>query len=90
MDMEALVEAARRTETVLEINSYPDRLDLRDTHVRLARDRGALFAIDTDAHRAEHMGYMEYGVGIARRGWVESAQVINAWPLGRLLDFLGR
>jgi DNA polymerase (family X) len=90
LDMEALVEAARRTDTVLEINAYPDRLDLRDTHVRLARDRGALFAIGTDAHRAEHMGYMEYGVGTARRGWVEAAQVINAWPLERLLGFLGR
>lgn len=90
LDMEALVEAARRTDTVLEINAYPDRLDLRDTHVRLARDRGALFAIGTDAHRAEHMGYMEYGVGTARRGWVEAAHVINAWPLERLLGFLGR
>jgi DNA polymerase (family 10) len=90
LDMEALVEAAHRTDTVLEINAYPDRLDLRDTHVRLARDRGALFAIGTDAHRAEHMGYMEYGVGTARRGWVEAAQVINAWPLERLLGFLGR
>lgn len=90
LDMDAVVEAARRTETVLEINASPERLDLRDTHVRLARDRGALFAIGTDAHRKEHFAYVQYGVGTARRGWVEAAQVVNTWPLARLLDFLAR
>ncbi len=88
-DMEAVVDAARRTGTVLELNASPERLDLRDAHVRLARDRGVLLEIGTDAHRKEHLAYMEeYGIGTARRGWVEPAQVINTWPLKRLLDFL--
>jgi DNA polymerase (family 10) len=90
IDMDAVVEAARRTETVLEINASPERLDLRDSHARLARDRGVLFAIGTDAHRTEHFAYIQYGVGTARRGWVEAPQVVNTWPLARLLDFLAR
>jgi len=88
LDLEAVVEAARRTGTALEINAYPDRLDLKDSHVRLARDRGALFEIGTDSHRQDHLRTMEYGIGTARRGWVEPASVINTWPLPRLLDFL--
>ena len=88
LDLEAVVEAARRTGTALEINAYPDRLDLKDTHVRLARDLGALFEIGTDSHRQDHLRTMEYGIGTARRGWVEPAGVINTWPLPRLLDFL--
>jgi DNA polymerase (family X) len=88
LDLEAVVEAAGRTGTVLEINAYPDRLDLKDSHVRVARDRGALFEIGTDSHRQDHLRTMEYGIGTARRGWVEPAIVINTWPLTRLLDFL--
>jgi DNA polymerase (family 10) len=88
LDLEAVIEAARQTETVLEINAYPDRLDLRDAHVRLARDRGALFEIGTDSHRKEHFRTMEYGIGTARRGWVDAPRVINTWPLSQLLDFL--
>ena len=90
MDMEAVVDAACTTETVLEINASPERLDLRDTHVRLARDRGALLEIGTDAHRKAHFAYIDYGVGTARRGWVEPDRVINTWPLTRLLEYLGR
>ena len=89
LDLEAVVDAARTTETVLEINAYPERLDLRDSQVRLARDRGALFEIGTDSHRVDHLRTMPYGIGTARRGWVEAPGVINTWPLARLLDFLG-
>ena len=88
LDLDAVIDAARATGTVLEINAYPERLDLRDAHVRLARDRGALFEIGTDAHRRDHLRVMEYGIGTARRGWVEAPGVINTWPLQRLLDFL--
>jgi DNA polymerase (family X) len=90
VDIEALVDAAWRTETVLEINAAPDRLDLPDTHARLARDRGVFLEIGTDAHRKEHLDHMEFGIGTARRAWVEPTQVINAWPIARLMDFLGR
>jgi DNA polymerase (family X) len=83
-----VVDAARQTETVLEISAYPERLDLKDAHVRLARDRGALFEIGTDSHRRDHLRVMEYGIGTARRGWVEARSVINTWPLAELLNFL--
>lgn len=88
MDLEAVIDAARQTETVLEISAYPERLDLKDAHVRLARDRGALFEIGTDSHRRDHLRLMEYGIGTARRGWVEARSVINTWPLAELLNFL--
>jgi DNA polymerase (family 10) len=88
LDLEAVIDAARVTGTVLEISAYPERLDLRDSHVRLARDRGALFEIGTDSHRRDHLRVMEYGIGTARRGWVEAPSVVNTWPLQRLLDFL--
>ena len=89
LDLDAVIEAARKTETMLEVNAYPDRLDLKDSHVRMARDRDALFEIGTDAHRKDHLRAMEYGIGTARRGWVEARSVINTWPLARLLEFLG-
>jgi DNA polymerase (family X) len=88
LDLEAVIDVARQTETVLEISAYPERLDLKDAHVRLARDRGALFEIGTDSHRRDHLRLMEYGVGTARRGWVEARSVINSWPLAELLNFL--
>jgi DNA polymerase (family X) len=88
LDIEAVIEAARQTETVLEVNAYPERLDLKDAHVRLARDRGAFLEIGTDSHRRDHLRVMDYGIGTARRGWVEARSVINTWPLAELLNFL--
>lgn len=90
LDVDAILEAARRTETAVEINASPDRLDLPDVHVRQARERGVLVAIDTDAHQKAHLDFMPCGVGVARRGWMDAAHVINAWPLETLLDFLAR
>jgi DNA polymerase (family X) len=89
-DMEAVFEAAVRTGTALEINSFPDRLDLRDEHVRWAGDHGVRFAIDTDAHATGHLANVRFGVGTAQRGWVEKADVINTWPLSRLRKFLAK
>ena len=88
LDLDAVIEAADKTDTVLEINAYPERLDLKDSHVRLARDRNARFEIGTDAHRRDHLRAMDYGIGTARRGWVDAPRVINTWPLRKLLDFL--
>jgi DNA polymerase (family X) len=89
-DLEAVFDAAARTGTALEINSFPDRLDLRDEHVRWARERGVRFAIDTDSHATGHLANMRFGVGTAQRGWVEKAEVINTWPLSRLRKFLAK
>jgi DNA polymerase (family 10) len=90
LDIEAVIEAARRTGTALEINAAPDRLDLPDVYVRLARERGALLMINTDAHQTAHLDFMRYGVGVARRGWLEAARVVNTWPLPALLEHLAR
>lgn len=90
VDIEAVVDAAARTGTALEINAAPERLDLKDTDVRLARERGARLAIGTDAHSCAQLRYMSLGVGTARRGWAEPKDVINTLPLASLLDALGR
>jgi DNA polymerase (family 10) len=87
-DEEAVFAAAARTGTALEINSHTDRLDLRDEHILWARRLGASFAIDTDAHAVGHLDVLRFGVGTAQRGWLEKADVVNAWPLGRLRRFL--
>jgi len=64
---------------IMEMNAFPNRLDLRDDLARLALSFGCKFVIDTDAHEVSQMENMEYGISVARRGWVESKDVINAW-----------
>ncbi|MGZ8565851.1 MAG: DNA polymerase/3'-5' exonuclease PolX [Actinomycetota bacterium] len=88
LDLEAVFEAAGRTGTALEINAYPDRLDLRDEHVLWARRHGVRFSIDTDAHAVGHLDVMRFGVATAQRGWLTKADVINAWPITKLERFL--
>jgi DNA polymerase (family 10) len=88
LDLEAVFEAAGRTGTALEINAYPDRLDLRDEHVLWARRHGVRFAIDTDAHAVGHLDMMRFGVATAQRGWLTKDDVINAWPITKLQRFL--
>jgi DNA polymerase (family 10) len=88
LDLEAVFAAAARTGTALEIDAFPDRLDLRDEHVRWATRHGVRFAIDSDAHAIGHLDHMRYGVGIAQRGWLSPADVINTWPLPKLRRFL--
>ena len=87
-DEEAVFAAAARTGTALEINGYPDRLDLRDEHVLWARRHGVKFAVDTDSHAVGHLDVMRFGVGTAQRGWLTKDDLINAWPLGKLRRFL--
>jgi DNA polymerase (family X) len=88
LDLDAVFEAAARTGTALEINAYPDRLDLRDEHILWARRHGVRFAIDTDSHAVTHLDVMRYGVATAQRGWLTKDEVINAWPLAKLRTFL--
>jgi DNA polymerase (family 10) len=90
VDIEAIVDAAARTGTVLEINASPERLDLKDAHVRLARERGVRFEIGTDAHARGHLHHMALGVSVARRGWVEAKDVLNTLPLETLRAALAR
>jgi DNA polymerase (family 10) len=90
VDIEEVFKAAVRTGTALEINSFPDRLDLRDEHVQWARELGAKFAVDTDSHAAPHLDHMRFGVATAQRGWVTKEDVINTWPLQKLRKFLAK
>lgn len=90
VDIDAVLEAAARTGTVVEINASPERLDLCDVHVRRARELGVLLVINTDAHAPGHFDHLRYGITVARRGWVEAGAVINTWPLERLRAFLSR
>jgi DNA polymerase (family 10) len=88
LDIEAILQAAAERGVALEINASPDRLDLSDIHARRARDLGCLIAINTDAHRPEHFDLRVYGVGVARRAWLGPEQVVNTWPVDRLLSWL--
>ncbi|HET6502069.1 MAG TPA: DNA polymerase/3'-5' exonuclease PolX [Amycolatopsis sp.] len=88
-DLDEVFRACARTGTALEINAFPDRLDLRDEHILWAKGFGVKFAIDSDAHSTRHLGVIRYGVGTAQRGWLTPDDVINTWPLDRLRAFLG-
>jgi DNA polymerase (family 10) len=90
LDLDAVFAAAARTGTALEINAYPDRLDLKDEHVLWARKHGARFSIDTDSHAVPHLDLLRYGVGTAQRGWLSKDDVINAWPISKLRRFLAK
>lgn len=89
-DAEAVFAAAARTGTALEVNSFPDRLDLRDEHVRWARAAGAVIAISTDSHAVGHLAGIRYGVATAQRGWATKADTLNAKTVKQLRDFVAR
>lgn len=88
LDMEVVLQTAVATHTILEINANPHRLDLRDSHVRRAVELGATLAINCDAHHVDHFELLHYGVATAQRGWATPDQVVNTWPLEKLLAFL--
>lgn len=88
VDMDALLKAAKRTRTVMEIDAYPDRLDLKDEYVRKAVEMDIKLAIDSDAHAPIHFQYLEYGIGQARRGWAKKADVINTHSWEDMLRLL--
>ncbi|MGV9308171.1 DNA polymerase/3'-5' exonuclease PolX [Nonomuraea sp. NPDC003727] len=89
-DWEAVFRAAARTGTAMEIDSFPDRSDLPADLVRLAKHHGVKFSIDSDSHAIPHLGNQRFGVGLAQRAWLTPDDVINTWPIDRLLAFLGR
>lgn len=89
VDMDLILETAARTNTIIEINAYPERLDLSDEWARRAKEIGVKMAISTDAHSPEQLGFMRYGVTVARRGWLEPSDVINTLSAGDLMRHLG-
>lgn len=88
VDIEKIIRVAKETKTVLEINAHPSRLDLKDEHARMAKEAGVKLSIDSDAHNISHLHYLEFGIAQARRGWVEKKDVINAWPMEKMLKML--
>ena len=88
LDVEEVIRVAREEGVLLELNAQPDRLDLRDFHLQMAREAGVKIVISTDAHRPDELDYMSYGVDHARRGWLEKDDVANTLPLAKFLKLL--
>ncbi len=87
-EMEKILETAKEHGVAMECNAYPDRLDLKDVHLRMAKERGVKIVISTDSHSASHLTFMKYGVITARRGWIEKSEVINTLPTAQFLAAL--
>jgi DNA polymerase (family 10) len=88
LDMEAVLNAAAATNTLLEINANPNRLDLRDSHARRALELGISLAINCDAHHPDQFDLLHYGVATAQRAWATPDNVANTWPVEKLLAYL--
>ena len=89
-DLDRVFAAAKERGVILELNGHPERLDLCDRHVKVARDRGMKIIISTDAHHPDHFKLMRYGVLTARRGWMGKDEVLNTLPSAKLLESLRR
>jgi len=88
IDIEKIIRAAKETKTVLEINAHPSRLDLKDEYARMAKEVGVKLEISSDAHNTNYFQFLEFGIAQARRGWVEKKDIINAWPVEKMLKML--
>ncbi len=88
LDMEKIMERAKETGTVLEIDAQPNRLDLNDVNVKAAVEAGCRLSIDTDAHSADQLRHMRIGIATARRGWATKGSVINTRPLEKMRKML--
>ena len=87
-DMEKVLEACAKHSVAMECNSYPDRLDLKDVHLRMCKERGVKVVISTDSHNTTNLSFIRYGVTMARRGWLEKRDVINSLPTEQFLAAL--
>ena len=88
LEIEEVVRVAKEEGVMLEANAHPERLDLRDYHLQLAKQAGVKIVINTDSHQTADLEYMRYGVDQARRGWLEKSDVANALPLKAFLKLL--
>ncbi|XXM70977.1 DNA polymerase/3'-5' exonuclease PolX [Lysinibacillus sphaericus] len=90
VDMDLLIKLAKETDTALELNANPNRLDLSAENIRKAQELGVKLFINTDAHSHEHLAFMNIGVAAAKKGWIKKDTVINTWDKEDLLNFLNR
>lgn len=88
VDIEKLITTAENTGTLLEINAQPERLDLKDAHIKKAVGKGARMVIDSDAHHKDHFRHLRFGIAQARRGWAEKKDIANTLPLDKFLSSL--
>jgi len=86
IDLNKIFGKARETGTALEINAYPNRLDLSDINARKAAEMGIMLAINTDSHEPETLSFMKYGLGTARRAWLTKANVLNCLSFDQILN----
>jgi len=89
LDIDKIIEKAVEKDIFLEINAFPDRLDLNDLHVKLAKEKKAKFIIGTDAHNLNHLGFMQFGVATAKRGWLEKKDILNTYTYKEVEKKLG-
>jgi DNA polymerase (family 10) len=80
-DIDAVLKAATQKKVAMELNAYPDRLDLNDRHLRLAKEHGVKVVINTDSHHTSHMDKIRFGILQARRAWLTKEDVLNTWPV---------
>lgn len=87
IDFDEILETALKTGTILEINSFPDRLDLNDLNIKRAKEKGVKMIINTDSHHRDHLRFIELGIAQARRGWAEKEDILNCHSLKELFSY---
>lgn len=88
LDLDDVFKACAKAGTAIEIDADPRRMDLNSTQARAAKNAGCTISVDTDSHASGNLTWMRFGVGTARRAWLTAAEVLNAWPLEKMRDFL--
>jgi DNA polymerase (family 10) len=84
-DMDAILKSAARNKVAMELNAYPDRLDLCDRHLRMAKQHGVKIVINTDSHHTSHMEKIRFGILQARRAWLTADHVLNTLPVDQFV-----
>ena len=87
-DIDEVIRHAKATGTILEINSFPERSDLSDKNIRKCVDLGVKMSIDSDSHATAHLNFLDYGISQARRGWAKREDIINTYPVEKMLKLL--
>ena len=90
VDFDKVFEKAKETNTLLEVNCQPDRLDLKDVYIKEAINRKVKLCIGLDAHALDHFSFLRYGVGVARRGWASKKDIVNCNDLNRFLKIIDK
>ncbi len=84
VDVSALIAEAKKRRTILEVDSFPSRMDLHDEYIRQAVENGVKLTVDSDAHAMEHFAYLRFGIGQARRGWARTNDIVNTLSAAKL------